>query len=67
MDFASRLLNQLPPFLDGYGAIEKALEEGDLEHATYLAAQFNRSAQQLKKNAIQVYDRQEEVKRGRRG
>ena len=65
MDFASRLLNKLPPFLDGYAAIVKALEDGDPAHAWYLATQFDKSAQQLKKSALEVYERQEEVKRSR--
>tara|TARA_B100000424_G_C22802774_1_gene430484 strand:+ start:218 stop:421 length:204 start_codon:yes stop_codon:yes gene_type:complete len=67
MDFNERLLNKLPPFLDGYEAIKQALEDGDPAHAWYLSIQFSKGAQKLKKNALEVFERQEEVKRMRRG
>jgi|TARA_Y100000033_G_C2742101_1_gene109060 DNA-binding FadR family transcriptional regulator len=64
--FDLRLLNKLPPFLEGYEAIARAIATGDTDHAFDLARQLHKSAQPLKKEALAVFDRHEELRGGLR-
>ena len=53
---AERMLNELPPFLDGYEAICQAIALGDIDHAWDLARQFHKSAQPIKAEALRIYE-----------
>lgn len=60
-----RFLGKLPPLLDGYEAIARAIAQGDVDHAFTLARQFHKSAQPVKRDAVAI-GRQMDLRRRRK-
>ena len=57
-----RLMDKLPPFLDGYEAICQAIAQEDIDHAWYLARQFEKTSRPLKREVRAVQKRIERQK-----
>tara|TARA_R100000329_G_scaffold125745_1_gene104306 strand:- start:197 stop:460 length:264 start_codon:yes stop_codon:yes gene_type:complete len=55
IEMIRRTLNKLPPFLDGYSGIARALENGDPAHAYYLAKNLEYSAEIMKDRIIALF------------
>ena len=49
---ADKLLRELPPFLDGYEAICQAIAQDDIDHAWYLARQYQKTAKPIRAEAL---------------
>lgn len=60
-----RLLNTLPPLLDGYEAIAVAIAEGDINHAFWLARRNSGNAKSLSKDLREVYQAIDRKRRAR--
>lgn len=55
IEMIRRTLNKLPPFLDGYSGIARALENNDPAHAYYLARNLEYSAEIMKDRIIALF------------
>ena len=66
-DRTDRLLNKLPPFLDGYEAICIAIAQGRHDDAWALAKQLRASSEVLKRELLKTFDdRQQRAAKGRK-
>ena len=50
-----RTLNKLPPFLDGYSAIVRAIENDDVAHAYFLAKELEHSSRIVKARIFALF------------
>tara|TARA_Y100001938_G_scaffold23796_2_gene31136 strand:- start:577 stop:789 length:213 start_codon:yes stop_codon:yes gene_type:complete len=55
-DQTERLLNSMPPLLEGYEAVCVAIALGDVDMAFYLAKQNAKNAKVFKKKLTQCFD-----------
>jgi hypothetical protein len=49
-----RVVNKLPPFIDGYEAIAQAIAQVDIDHAWHLCRNMSRSAKALKPELVNL-------------
>ena len=61
-DQADRLLNSMPPLLEGYEAVCVAIALGDIDMAFYLANQNAKNAKVFKKKLTQCFELRERRK-----
>ena len=55
LEIIRRTLNKLPPFLDGYSAIVRAIESDDVAHAYFLAKELEYSSQIVKARIFALF------------
>ena len=55
LEIIRRTLNKLPPFLDGYSAIVRAIENDDVAHAYFLAKELEHSSRIVKARIFALF------------
>lgn len=55
IEIIRRTLNKLPPFLDGYSAIVRAIEENNVAHAYFLAKNLEHSSKIVKSRIYAMF------------